>query len=66
MVVNKMDLLPDGTDGLASPPIPSQELHASVLISAAKGWNLDLLLQEIEIQLMDIDRPLMNIGATGA
>ena len=66
MVVNKMDLLPDGLDGLNSSPIPDKELQASVLISAAKGWNLDLLLQEIEIQLMDIDRPLMNIGAARA
>ena len=66
MVVNKMDLLPDRTDGLDFSLIPSKELQASVLISAAKGWNLDLLLQEIEVQLMDIDRPVMNIGAAGA
>lgn len=63
LIVNKMDLLPAGADRLDNGSLPIKELHPGVLISAAKGWNLDLLLQEIEVQLMSIDKPLMEAPA---
>jgi len=63
LVINKMDLLPEGGDGASPPPTPGPSRHPSVFISAAKGWNLELLLEKIESQLMAIDRPLMVTGA---
>ena len=41
------------------------EDNPSVLVSAAKGWNLDSLLEEIEAQLMDIDGP-MTVATSAA
>jgi len=59
LVINKMDLLGEGqTGGTASLAPAGLEDYPSVLVSAAKGWNLDTLLVEIEAQLMDIDGPL--------
>ena len=58
MVMNKMDLLSDDRSGGGSSPLPGSESHSCVAISAAKGWNLDRLLEEIEAQLMAIDGPL--------
>lgn len=58
MVMNKMDLLGDDRQVAGSSPLPGSESHACVAISAAKGWNLDSLLEEIEAQLMAIDGPL--------
>jgi GTP-binding protein HflX len=58
MVMNKMDLLDGGQDDVRSAPPPGAESHSCVAISAAKGWNLDCLLEEIEAQLMAIDGPL--------
>ena len=61
LVVNKMDLLPDGAwsgdggqgdNGNSPPPLPTGGPTPSVFVSAAKGWNLDGLLEEIEARLM--------------
>jgi GTP-binding protein HflX len=60
LVVNKMDLLAPGAPGVTSELLPrwgtSGKSRAfsnrSVFVSAAKGWNLDLLLEEIESGLM--------------
>ena len=62
LVLNKMDLLPEGSDGGAAPTSLGQQHQNKVFISAAKGWNMDSLLQEIEVQLMAIDKPLLAVG----
>ena len=62
LVLNKMDLLPEGSDGAASPTSMGRQHQNKVFISAAKGWNMDSLLQEIEVQLMSIDKPLLSVS----
>ncbi len=60
LVVNKMDLLAPGAPGVTSDLLPrwgtSDKSRAfsnrSVFVSAAKGWNLDRLLEGIEFELM--------------
>lgn len=52
LVVNKMDLLAAGSPGVTSELLPGWGANRSVFVSAAKGWNLDLLLEEIESGLM--------------
>ena len=68
LVINKMDLL-------TGSPTPNGELAEvrelslgsgwdsdaadGVLVSAARGWNLDHLLSEIENQLVELDGPLL-------
>ena len=63
LVMNKMDLL---TGSLSDAEPGTQPLEASrngawpsVLVSAAKGWNLDALLEEIEKRIMAIEGPMM-------
>ena len=62
LVLNKMDLLAEGSDGAASPTSLGRQHQNKVFISAAKGWNMDSLLQEIEVQLMSIDKPLLSVS----
>ena len=65
LVLNKMDLLPEGSngpDGSGAPTSLGRQDQNKVFISAAKGWNMDTLLQEIEDQLMAIDKPLLAVG----
>ena len=70
LVLNKMDLLPqgsdgsDGSDGSGAPASLGRQDQNKVFISAAKGWNMDTLLQEIEDQLMAIDKPLLAVGGS--
>ena len=67
LVLNKMDLLPegsDGSDGSGAPTSLGRQNQNKVFISAAKGWNMDSLLQEIEDQLMAIDKPLLAVGGS--
>ena len=61
LVLNKMDLLPEGSNAATSTPLGRQHQN-KVFISAAKGWNMESLLQEIEVQLMSIDKPLLSVG----
>ncbi len=62
LVINKLDLLADQPIGRTSsqPPLPPSglESYPSVLVSAAKGWNLDLLLEAVETQLVAMDGAL--------
>ena len=68
LVLNKMDLLPENTEVEVSAVLPGGDRPGSdrpgsvrlpnVLISAAKGWNFDNLLEKIESQLIDLDGPL--------
>ena len=69
LVINKMDLLagddglPDGsaaTVAAAPSGVPwERDAAAGVPVSAARGWNLDGLLREIESQLVNLDGPLL-------
>lgn len=75
LVLNKTDLLPEKTDVDGSAALPGGDRPGSdrpgsdrlpnVMISAAKGWNLDNLLEKIESQLMDLDGPL-TVGQPAA
>ena len=58
LVLNKIDLLPEKIDVEGSAALPGSDRLPNVLISAAKRWNLDSLLEEIESQLIDLDGPL--------
>ena len=74
LVINKMDLLDGGANGespqgyslhgnsltaTSFPGSPMKQTSPGVLVSAAKRWNLDDLLREIENRLMDVDGPVM-------
>ena len=63
LVANKIDLLPPGEGNNSSAYHGRWNPQSSVRVSAAKGWNLDLLLQKIESKLMLIDGPLTVVGA---
>ena len=65
LVINKMDLLAKGNGASAATRIPAGDGRPGVLVSAAKGWNLDLLLGEIEKRLIAVDRPLTVTGTAG-
>ena len=58
LVINKMDLLGEENAGKAPLPPSGLQSYPSVPVSAARGWNLDLLLEEVEAQLVGLDRPL--------
>ena len=62
LVANKTDMVTSAENG--SPPVSSRSLDArsSVFVSAAKGWNLDLLLEKIELKLMMVDGPLTEVS----
>ena len=63
LVVNKMDLLTEKPDSMTNLLPPGLDGLASVFVSAAKGWNLDLLLEKIEAELMDIEGPLTVVSS---
>ena len=50
LVVNKMDLVAPSEDG-KSEELPLPAKYPSVLVSAALGWNLPMLVNEIEVRL---------------
>ncbi len=71
LVINKMDLLtdsPDSTRKLAEERnLPDaapwdRDSANGVLVSAAKSWNLDHLLTEVENQMINLDTPLLVTG----
>ena len=64
LVLNKMDLLPENVDVLGSTVLPGSDRLPSVMISGAKRWNLDRLLDQIESQLIDLDGPLTVVEPT--
>ena len=66
LVINKMDLLTDSSASSGQlaepgsfPPGWEKDSADGVLVSAAKGWNLDHLLAEIEDHLVNLDGPLL-------
>ena len=54
LAVNKMDLLGESQNDQREAELPALSKHPSVLVSAALGWNLDMLLGEIESRLSDL------------
>ncbi len=54
MVVNKMDLIAPSENGHQDGEYSVLPRYSSVLVSAAKGWNLDGLLGEIGHRLRDL------------
>ena len=59
LAANKIDLLPSTGNGPAPlPPGWENPGHSAVPVSAAKGWNLDGLLREIEETLVNLEGPL--------
>ena len=59
LVVNKMDLVVPSGDGKQSRELPVPSQNPSVLVSAARGWNLDRLLEQM-------DDELHKLGALGS
>ena len=80
LVMNKMDLMSHGpsrqsggasertgnVDAETPNGLPLQEASSGVLVSAAKGWNLDHLLREIEEMLISMDGPLTVVTPAGS
>ena len=65
LVVNKMDLLPTGAgpqDGNPAISLSAGTATPTVIVSAAKGWNLDGLLEEIESRLMVNEGPMIVVS----
>ena len=69
LVMNKMDLMAaqeSGRTGEVNSMVknnqPMHEISSGILVSAAKGWNLDDLLHEVEELLISIDGPLTVVG----
>ena len=72
LVMNKMDLMSvqdseraDDVDSAVPSGRPIHEVSSGILVSAAKGWNLDHLLREVEELLIAIDGPLTVVGSVG-
>ncbi len=72
LVMNKMDLMSvqdseraDDVDSTVPSGRPIHEVSSGILVSAAKGWNLDHLLREVEELLISIDGPLTVVGSVG-
>ena len=72
LVMNKMDLMSvqdseraDDVDSAVPSGRPIHEVSSGILVSAAKGWNLDHLLREVEELLISIDGPLPVVGSVG-
>ena len=72
LVMNKMDLMSvqdseraDDVDSAVPRGRPLHEVSSGILVSAAKGWNLDHLLREVEELLISIDGPLTVVGSVG-
>lgn len=72
LVMNKMDLMSvqdseraGDVDSMVPSGRPIHEVSSGILVSAAKGWNLDHLLREVEELLISIDGPLTVVGSVG-
>ncbi len=64
LVMNKMDLMSDASMPRNGRGLPSHQAQSGILVSAAKKWNLDDLLRELEEMLINIDGPLTVVGGT--
>jgi GTP-binding protein HflX len=66
LVINKIDLLTDSKGNMVVPSLHLQDSYPSVSVSAELRWNLDLLLQSAESQLMPIDGSLEVIRSAAS
>ncbi len=64
LVMNKMDLMSDASMPRNGRGLSSHQARSGILVSAAKKWNLDDLLRELEEMLINIDGPLTVVGGT--
>ena len=64
LVMNKMDLLDSSPNGKPGYRHSLRESSPGVLVSAAKRWNMEDLLTEIETQLLAIEGPLTVASAS--
>ena len=65
LAVNKVDLLVPPGDGNRDRDLPIESRRSSVLVSAARGWNLDRLLEEIQARLGEARQqrpPVVMVG----
>ena len=63
LVMNKMDLLESEANGVVGRSLPNPGKTPPVMISAAKKWNLDSLLETLEACLVDLEGPLTVVAA---
>ena len=62
LVLNKVDLLGTQDDDAATEmPGPGFRSKPTVLVSAVKGWNLDVLLHRVESLLVAVDGPTLVV-----
>ena len=66
LVANKTDLVAPAGDGPAPSSPRTLDARQTVFVSAAKGWNLDSLLQRIETKLMSVDGPMTVVTSAVA
>ena len=66
LVVNKMDLMASRENGSLVHELPGVDTDASVLISAARSWNLDGLLDGISTRLTHLGVLRPSVGAAGS
>ncbi len=65
LAVNKVDLLVPPGDGNRDRDLPIESRRSGVLVSAARGWNLDRLLEEIQARLGEARQqrpPVVMVG----
>ena len=65
LVVNKMDRLVPSNNGKEGEGLPVLPEYPNILVSAALGWNLDVLLQEVEARLPDLGTLTPPPGTSG-
>ena len=66
LVLNKMDLLGEETIATDYNLLPAYETLDQVMVSGAKRWNLDSLLQQIESELVSNYQPLSITDPNGS
>ena len=66
LVLNKMDLLEEDTRETDFSLLPASKTLDQVMVSGAKRWNLDSLLQQIESELVSNYQPLYFTDSNGS
>lgn len=61
LVLNKVDLLGTQEEDANEMPSPGFRSQPTVLVSATKSWNLDVLLNRVESLLMAVDGPALVV-----
>ena len=66
LVLNKMDLIEEDTRETDFSLLPASKTLDQVMVSGAKRWNLDSLLQQIESELVSNYQPLYFTDSNGS